>query len=163
MKIETKYDIGQRFLVPEVSTESLDYSFMKCDKCEGGVFLGPKGQKHNCRVCSPGRSSFPLLPPGHVVERVTHQSTFSRNDRTVITIKEVEVESLKIYQDGEGYHVSYIYDSDYDGDLSVPEEMMYMTVEDAILSVLSDEHFKHRCGPLSPFGGVVFETEITLA
>jgi hypothetical protein len=161
VKIETTYDIGQRFLVPNVTTESLDYSFVKCEKCEGGIFLGPKGQKHTCKVCYSNGSGFPFLPRGHMVERHPIHLT-GRNERTVITIKEVEVESLKIYQDGNSYQVSYIYDSDYDGDLSVPEEMMYRTVEDAILSVLSDEQFKHHCGTLSPFGGVVFLTEITL-
>jgi hypothetical protein len=163
MKIETRFDIGQRFLVYNITTERMNYRFVKCEKCDDGIYLGPKGQKHRCRSCDT-MGAFKFLPRGYLMD---HDSATSGRvmvpERVVINIQEVEVEEIRITLDGKEPCVSYVYEFDYDGDNMVGDDQIYLTVEEVIAAALADQTLTYRISKMAPFGGVVYTTEITLA
>jgi hypothetical protein len=160
MQITTKFDIGQRFYIIDLKKDGPAVNFEPCVKCQGnGCFKGTSGQTHNCRVCSDKRL-YPFLPQGFVpsINYVIPQQI----KYVVARIWEVEVQWINIHSDsGSGYGISYVYDTDYDGDLCVAEDQINLTIDQAIQSLKASIQPGGYYDSLGPWSGISFENVIT--
>lgn len=161
VKLETRRGFDDHFFYFELKSVTAERDFVKCAKCNGtGYFRGTQGQRHQCRACDSAQRYYPFLPQGYVMD--PGHSPLPRNSRLVIQITRAQVWSISLSDAGDGQvQINYVYDHDYDGDISLEESSTYDTYEQAIEAAHKtyDENpqfYAHK-GPIT---GVLFATQI---
>lgn len=158
MKIETRFDLGGKFLYYRISVVSPINDFVPCPKCDGkGFFKGSGGQKHKCRSCETFGRNNSLLVPGFIPGEPT--GFVPGANRTVIEIRVGTIHEIRISGSVDEPCINLVYDYDYDGDPSVTEDEAFTDLE-TVLAKASAEYLERKeCfdkAGWGKFGGVIF-------